>query len=93
MSDLTPLQRLDDAIHEFAAALGNEGAVSGWIVAYETTRITNEEGLVPLVHNTGYSVGPATSPAAATGLASALAELCRDEIVYSLRAEPDDNDE
>lgn len=92
MTDATPLQRLDDAIHEFAQALGNEGTVSGWVLAYESTRITSEDGVVPLVHNAGYSIGPATSPAAADGLASALADLCRVQTVYSMNADQDDDE-
>jgi hypothetical protein len=84
--DRTPLQRLDDAVHTFAAEIGNTGTVGAWVVAYELTRIVDEPGALPLQHSAGYAIGPAAGAAAAHGLAAGVAELARQHVVDAMRS-------
>lgn len=86
MSDPTPLQLLDDAVHAYAATVDGEdgGAVGAWVLAYEATALIDEPGIQPLTHRQGYAIGPGTSSTSGEGLAASLAVLCRRVIVGSM---------
>jgi hypothetical protein len=90
MTDLTPLETLDDAVRTFAASIDDTGTIGGWVLAWEASAITDEPGMLPLIHAAGYTTGPATSPATAHGLASALAHVCRNATIDSMTSSDDD---
>ena len=69
MSELTPLQKLDDAIHEYFAALEQEGTISGWTLAFQSQTLNSNSDLLPLSFASDFTMGPSTSPETAMGLA------------------------
>ncbi|WDH77921.1 hypothetical protein PTQ19_10345 [Microbacterium esteraromaticum] len=70
----TPLQRLDDAIHNFVEQTGGEGkTVSGWVLGTATSRIDfSDDDLLPLRSGETYAIGPQTAVVTAAGLARFL---------------------
>lgn len=68
MSDLTPLERLDDAIREYSKSLGLEGDLSAWVLGFQMTKITDDARFLPLTHAEGTALGASTSRATALGL-------------------------
>jgi hypothetical protein len=84
---LTPLERLDDAIREFVAA-ADEGQLQGWTLAWQSVRLANEEGVLPLVFGSDFTMGPSTSPEMAMGLAQLTRARLERQMVYG---EPDDD--
>jgi hypothetical protein len=79
MNGQTPLQRLDDAIHEFFTAIGDEGTLNGWVLSYQASFI-NDEGsdIEPIQWDAGYTISPGLSPFAALGLAEHVSTVIRD---------------
>lgn len=71
MTELTPLQKLDDAIHEFAKATGlkEQAWISGWVITYSTVQIEPAEDSLPMVSGANYAIGPQTTMTDAAGLA------------------------
>lgn len=70
MSDRTPLEKLDDAIHEFLAETDDGGkAITGWVVGMSTSRIQVEDDeYLPRVTGQSYALGPQTSMTDAAGI-------------------------
>jgi hypothetical protein len=92
MTDETPLETLDDAIRVFAAAIEtNGGTLGAWVLAWESSDITSEPGVLPLIHTAGYATGPATSPATAAGLAAALSTMCKNVTIDTMLSGGDDD--
>lgn len=84
MSELTPLQKLDDAVHEYIRATteaDENRAVAGWALGIETTAIVFEDGAIPLADAQHYVVGPQTTTAQAIGLARYVAGVNETYIV------------
>jgi hypothetical protein len=81
MSDPTPLERLDEAVREFSAACDNEGIVAGWVIAYQLTAITQEEGVSPLLSRPDYTMSPSTTGELATGLLRLISKRIEGEII------------
>jgi hypothetical protein len=74
MTEPTPLQRLDDAVHAYTAATdpdGNNAALGGWVLAFQTSYIEdNGPSFEPITWAGNYAVSPGLSPFAAAGLAT-----------------------
>lgn len=71
MADLTPLQKLDDAIHDFlkeTGSLDNGKWVTGWTLGISTARVDPDGENVPLVTGAQYALGPQTSTTDAAGI-------------------------
>jgi hypothetical protein len=71
----TPLQRLDDAVHEFFRETGvtDDGKwITGWVIAASTARTDHSIDDIPLVTGAQYALGPQTSTTDAAGLARFL---------------------
>jgi hypothetical protein len=80
MTEKTPLEKLDDAVHEFIAATTDEGnrAVAGWALGIETSAINPDPELgVALMDAQHYVSGPQTTSAQAIGLAEFVASVYR----------------
>jgi len=73
---LTPLQKLDDAVHEFlreTEQLPEGGFVTGWALGVARARVQSEEAdMLPLAHGMTYAFGPQTSVVQLGGLAKYL---------------------
>lgn len=87
--EITPLEKLDDAVREYLDAIGDEGQLSGWVLATSTTIITAEEGVLPLAFASDFTMGPSTSPEAAVGLARFTAARITDQVLYGADEEDD----
>ena len=74
MTQSTPLQDLDEAIHRFIAETGGEGkAITGWVLGVATTRIEySTDDVLPLQSGEAYAIGPQTPVVTAAGLARFL---------------------
>ena len=71
MSDLTPLRKLEDAVHEFVAAIhGDHGALTGWVLSWQESTITDKPDLIPLSFASDFTMGAGTSPELALGLSA-----------------------
>lgn len=81
MSDLTPLEHLDEAVRAYVDATEGVGFVSGWVVAYETQTMTTEEGVLPIMTSFDYTMGAATSPTTAVGLLQVTLRVLQTELV------------
>lgn len=76
MAERTPLEALDDAIHEYIRAVVGENdtrAVAGWVVGIETTSLIFEEDALPLADAQHYASGPQTTVSQAIGLSRYVA--------------------
>lgn len=74
----TPLQRLDDAIHQFLTETGElvDGKwVTGWILSASTARVEDGGEHLPLVSGAQYALGPQTSITDAAGLARFITQV------------------
>lgn len=75
----TPLQRLDDAVHEFSASVGDEGTIAGWALVYQAQMLTDEGPEIdPVQWAAGYSIAPGMSPFAVVGLLDHLRGVISD---------------
>lgn len=89
MSDKTPLEKLDDAIHEYIEAtaqqrdndINSTRAVAGWVLGVETTALVQEDNALPLADAQWYASGPQTTSSQAIGLARYVAEVHETHIV------------
>ena len=94
MTDLTPLEKLDDAVHEFYAYLieeeGAQGNISGWVLAYQSSKINPDSTLLPLSFGSEYTMGASTSPETAMGLAHLTAARLERALVFSDNGDDDD---
>lgn len=68
--DRTPLQLLEDAVHDFITVqIDGRGAPAGWVLAYQMSYVTdNGPDITPLVWDVGYAASPGVSPFTAMGL-------------------------
>lgn len=77
----TPLQRLDDAVHDFvAAAARTDSTVAGWVLTYQQTKLdptADERGMQPILWGNGYAIAPGLSDYAAIGLLDVVHEHLR----------------
>jgi hypothetical protein len=93
MTDPTPLERLDDAIHDFVGAVDDDATMAGWALVYQTNYLNPEppEDMAPLTWDVSYSIQNGLSPFAAIGMLDHL----RDEIssVYLSVHGAEDDDE
>lgn len=69
MSELTPIQKLEDAIHTYLDECEDDGALTAWVLAWQTSRINADPDLIPLSFASNFTMGIATSPETAIGLA------------------------
>lgn len=75
MSDLTPLEALDDAIRTFVDTLDDTQAgefMSGWVLSWQQTKVTSDPGLLPLASANDYTLSPSTTLELAIGLTRAM---------------------
>lgn len=84
--EVTPLEKLDEAIREFAREVEDDGLVSGWVLGYQLSTIVDEPGVLPLRTRTTYSLSPSTTTETALGIHSILG-------IHLDRAVHDDLDE
>lgn len=90
IDDRTPLQRLDDAIHDFSLAVGDEGTLAGWVLVYQAQMLADEgPDIDPVQWDAGYSLAPGMSPFAAIGLVDHIRTVIRD--AYATAHEEDDD--
>lgn len=69
-ADLSPLEKLHDAVREFFEATGCEGELNGFIVAVEHKQIQfDDDDALPVTDSNTYAFGPTTSVSLAAGLA------------------------
>ena len=68
MTERTPLQKLDDAVHEFIEEVGDEGVPSGWVLTWQASKLTNIPDLIPLAFSSDFTMSAGTSPELAVGL-------------------------
>lgn len=91
MTDQTPLQKLDDAIHDFFTAIGDEGTLNGWVLSYQASLVEdNGPDIDPIAWDAGYSIAPGLSPFAALGLAEHLSTVIRDVYLGVHNSEDDE---
>lgn len=94
MDILSPLQTLDDAIHEFLQTTDqlNGGHVTGWALGISTARLqTDDPDSLPMVSGMTYVFGPQTSVIQLAGLAKYLDLVAEKGMWQTLT--PDDNDD
>lgn len=69
----TPVQKLEAAIAEFVReGMKDEGILSGWVLGYQTTEITDDERLMPIGDHFDYTMGTGTTMPLGVGLARLL---------------------
>lgn len=93
MNDKTPLEKLDDAVHEYIKATTDEDpsrSVAGWALGIETTALVVSDGALPLADAQHYVFGPQTTVGQAIGLGRFVANVLEQYIVNkTLRNEED----
>jgi hypothetical protein len=75
MADKTPLEKLDDAVHEYFAATKDDddtGHISGWVLSTQVTRLVDEPDALPMQTSWNYTFGPQTSAELALGLVTVV---------------------
>ena len=84
----TPLEKLDDAIHEYIEATSeakgdtdSTRAVAGWVLGVETTALVQQDDALPLGDAQWYASGPQTTTTQAIGLARYVAGVYETHIV------------
>jgi len=91
----TPLEKLDDAVHEYLESLDlQEGTfVRAWAVGIETGRIQTEmPEALPLADGMQYAFGPQTSIVQVSGLAKFLQTLAENRMYYALNHSDETDD-
>lgn len=69
----TPIEELHDAIARFVEQTSDvDGVVSAFILEYEVTSFTDEEGVEARITHHDYTTGPGTTLATALGLEQLL---------------------
>lgn len=90
---LTPLQKLDDAVHEFlreTEQLGDSAFVTGWAIAVDKARVqSNDDQSLPLVHGMTYVFGPQTSVVQLAGPSRYLDVVAERAMYASLNSNDD----
>jgi hypothetical protein len=84
MTDRTPLEKLDDAVHEYIKETTGEDpsrSVAGWALGIETTALVFEENALPLADAQHYVFGPQTTISQAVGLGRFVANVLEQHIV------------
>lgn len=68
-NDLTPLEKLDDAIRSYVEeTVEDPGMLAGWVLVWQEQSIGDEPGMLPLQWRRDITMGASTSPEAALGL-------------------------
>jgi hypothetical protein len=92
---LTPLEKLDDAIHEFLRETNHsedDRMITGWALAASTSRIQVEDDTaLPLVTGSTYTIGPQTSIIQFAGLAQYL-EVVAEKAMWQQLSDADEDD-
>lgn len=67
---MTPIEQLHEAVQRYAVEVNGEdsGFVSSFVIGYEQTSFTDEEGMDARVTAVDYATGPGTTLATAIGL-------------------------
>ncbi len=85
---LTPLQKLDDAVHKFlreTEQLEDSAFITGWALSVDRARIqADASASLPLVHGMTYAFGPQTSVVQLAGLSSYLSVVAERAMYASL---------
>lgn len=81
MTEPTPIQKLEDAVTEYVAALGDEGYLSSWFLAFQTSTITSNPDLIPLAFSSDFTMGMSTSGETAIGLARVTCARIEQELI------------
>lgn len=71
----TPLEKLDDAIHEYVESLSDKDkTITGWVLGIATSRLdpSYDGSALPTLTGAQYSIGPQTSVTHAGGLVQFL---------------------
>jgi hypothetical protein len=71
----TPLEKLDDAVHEYVASLRGDGALAAWVVTYQLTKIVDEPDCLPLASRTDYTISPSGNVEVAVGMLRLTSKL------------------
>lgn len=88
------IDRLDDAVRAFLLECGDEDTVSGWVIGYQTSRITADPRFLPLTTATDYTLSPSTTGETALGLLTLTkSRLERAMLSYDDVDDDDDRDD
>ena len=69
MTDLFPLNELDEAVRAYLDACNPEhGALGGWVLVWQEQRIIAEPGFLPLATSNDVMLSPTTTAETAAGL-------------------------
>lgn len=86
----TPLENLEDAVQVYFEECGYSGDLSGWVLAWQSSKITASSNLLPLSFASSFTMSAATSPETAMGLAHLTAARLERLIVFTDDDEGDD---
>lgn len=67
-AELTPIEKLDEAIRAYIVECDESGELGGWALSYQTVQIVSDPALLPLAFGWQWTLGPSTSAALAIGL-------------------------
>lgn len=87
----TPLENLEDAIQVYFDECGYSGNLSGWVLAWQSSRITAGTNVLPLSFASSFTSSAATSPETAMGLAHLTAARLERILVFSEEEGEDDD--
>jgi hypothetical protein len=69
----TPIEELHEAVARYVEQVTDaDGVVSGFVLEYELTSFTDEDGVDARITSTDYATGPGTTLATAVGLTRML---------------------
>lgn len=85
----TPLEHLEDAIQTYFEQCGHDGDLSGWVLAWQSSKITPDSDRLPLSFASNFSFSATTSPETAMGLAHLTAARLERALVFSDDEEDD----
>lgn len=92
MPELTPLQKLDDAVQTYLTEVYDDGRfLTGWAVGISTARIqSDDDQALPMVSGMHYSFGPQTSVVQLAGLAKFLDVVAERAMYGALNSDDDE---
>jgi len=79
----TPLENLEDAVQAYFEECGYHGDLSGWVLAWQSSKITPDSMLMPLSFASSFTSSASTSPETAMGLAHLTAARLERALVFS----------
>lgn len=83
MSELTPLEKLDDAIHTYFQECEHSGDLTSWTLAWQSSRLSSNPDVLPLSFTSSFTMSASTSPETAMGLAHLTAARLERFLVFS----------